>query len=178
MSNTAGKILVIDNNQKSIDSIKEMLNIVLPNTAVFTSLTGEHGLMLAAAEIPDMIFVDIHLSGMDGLEVCTRLKTDKTLCDIPVVFITVPSDEEFRIKALDCGAEGFLLKPINASELTAQIRAMLKISAANGIATPNVGHMALAFHQQRDAKKCATQAVSSCGFQQARSSKAPLWTAA
>jgi len=72
------------------------------------------------------------MPGMDGFEVCRRLKADSELREIPVVFVTaIKVDNESRILALESGAEAFIAKPIDESELTALIRAMHKINAAN-----------------------------------------------
>ncbi len=126
------KILAIDDNQDNLISIKALVGESFPDILVLTALTGNIGLELAASEDPDVILLDIVMPGMDGFEVCNQLKADKELCNIPVVFVTaIKGDKESRIKALDCGAEAFLAKPIDPSELTAQIRAMVKIKAAN-----------------------------------------------
>jgi PAS domain S-box-containing protein len=79
-----------------------------------------------------VILLDVVMPGMDGFEVCQKLKSDPVTRDIPVVFITaLKEDKESRIRALEVGAEAFLAKPIDETELTAQIRAMVKIKAAN-----------------------------------------------
>ena len=94
--------------------------------------SGPEGLDIAATKDPDVILLDIVMPGMDGFEVCRRLKSDSKSCDTPVVFVTaIKGDKENRILALECGAEAFLAKPIDESELTAQIRAMVKIRTAN-----------------------------------------------
>lgn len=132
MENREIKILAIDDNQDNLISIKALIGESFPDILVLTALTGMRGLELAAAEDPDVILLDIVMPGMDGFEVCNQLKADKELSNIPVVFVTaIKGDKESRIKALDCGAEAFLAKPIDPSELTAQIRAMVKIKAAN-----------------------------------------------
>jgi len=125
------KILAIDDNQDNLISIKALIREAFPQTITLTASNGPKGLELAAAEDPDVILLDIVMPGMDGFEVCKKLKADKKLGDIPVVFVTaIKGDKENRIRALECGAEGFLAKPIDESELTAQIRAMLKIKTA------------------------------------------------
>ena len=132
MENSVVLILAIDDNQDNLISLKALIKDVFPEAAVLTALTGKQGLQLAAAEVPDVILLDILMPGMDGFEVCARLKADKKLCDIPVVFVTaLQGDKENRIKAIKAGAEAFLSKPIDEGELTAQIRAMLKIRDAN-----------------------------------------------
>ncbi len=126
------KILAIDDNQDNLISLNALIKETFPDAKVITSLNGKEGIKHAAAEDPDLILLDIVMPGMDGFEVCEKLKADKTLNHIPVVFITaLKGDKKSRIHALEIGAEGFLAKPIDESELTAQIRAMVKIKAAN-----------------------------------------------
>jgi PAS domain S-box-containing protein len=132
MNNKRIKILAIDDNKDNLISLKALIKESFPDVVLFTSLTGEKGIEIAASEDPDVILLDIIMPGMDGFDVCKKLKADKKQSDIPVVFITaLKGDKENRIKALECGAEAFLTKPIDESELTAQIRAMVKIKAAN-----------------------------------------------
>ena len=102
------KILAIDDNQDNLISIKALIGESFPDALVLTSLTGTKGLELAAAEDPDVILLDIVMPGMDGFEVCKRLKNDKKLRDIPVIFVTATKgDKESRIRALESGAESF-----------------------------------------------------------------------
>lgn len=125
------KILAIDDNPDNLITIQALINESYPKLIVLKALTGIQGLQLAADENPDVILLDIVMPDMDGFEVCQRLKADKNLQDIPVIFITaIKGDKESRIKALESGAEAFLAKPIDESELKAQIRAMVKIRTA------------------------------------------------
>ena len=125
------KILAIDDNPDNLVTIQALIKESYPSVVVFKALTGEQGLKLAVKENPDVILLDIIMPDMDGYEVCKRLKADKSLRDIPVIFVTaIKGDKESRIKALEYGAEAFLAKPIDESELTAQIRAMVKIRTA------------------------------------------------
>ena len=132
MENRGVIILTIDDNQDNLTILSTLILESFPDANVLSALNGQRGLELAAREEPDIILLDIIMPGMDGYEVCRRLKQDARLCDIPVVFVTaIQSNKESRIRALECGAESFLSKPIDDIELTAQIRAMLKIRAAN-----------------------------------------------
>ncbi len=132
MENKNIKILAIDDNQDNLITIKALINEVFHEAHIFTAINGEKGLELAEEEDPDVILLDIVMPGMDGFEVCQLLKADKKLCDIPVVFVTANKDDkQNRIHALESGAEAFLAKPIDETELTAQIRAMVKIKKAN-----------------------------------------------
>ncbi|HET9572031.1 MAG TPA: response regulator [Bacteroidales bacterium] len=125
------KILTIDDNPDNLITLRALINEAFSNTIIYPATNGRDGLKIAKQEDPDVILLDIVMSGMDGFEVCRHLKNDPNLCDIPVVLITaLKGDKESRIKALYYGVEAFLSKPIDESELTAQIRAMIKLKAA------------------------------------------------
>lgn len=126
------KILAIDDIKDNLISLKAIITDIFPGSSVISALNGTEGIQLAFSENPDVILLDIVMPGMDGFEVCVSLKREEQLRDIPVVFLTATKENrENRIKALECGAEGFLSKPIDETELTAQIRAMVKIHQAN-----------------------------------------------
>jgi len=126
------KILAICDINDNLISLKAIINEAFPGVVLLTTLNGAKGIELAIANNPDVILLDIIMPGMDGFEVCRQLKQDERVSDIPVVFLTaLKGDKENRIKALEVGAEGFLSKPIDQTELTAQIRAMVKIKAAS-----------------------------------------------
>ena len=126
------KILAIDDISDNLISLKAIVHDAFPGSTVFTALNGPTGIELAIANNPDVILLDVIMPGMDGFEVCRRLKLDERVRDIPVVFLTaLKGDKENRIKALEVGVEGFISKPIDETELTAQIRAMVKIKVAN-----------------------------------------------
>jgi response regulator RpfG family c-di-GMP phosphodiesterase len=125
------KILAIDDNSDNLIIIKALINEMFPNATIFTALDGAKGIEIALETEPDIILLDIIMPEMDGYRVCKKLKAHPKTTDIPVVFITaIKDDKESRIKALEAGGEGFLSKPVEASELTAQIRAMAKIREA------------------------------------------------
>ncbi len=126
------KILAIDDNPDNLITLRALIKESFPDSLILTALNGTKGLELAVAENPDVILLDIVMPGIDGFDVCQMLKADKYLCDIPVIFITaLKGDKMSRIRALEVGAEAFLAKPIDETELTAQIRAMVKIKIAN-----------------------------------------------
>ena len=126
------KILAIDDNRDNLISIKALIKDIIPDALTLTTESGAKGLELAATEDPDVILLDIVMPVMDGYQVCKKLKADKKLSDIPVVFVTaLKDDKESRILALEVGGDAFLAKPIDESELKAQIYAMVKIKTAN-----------------------------------------------
>jgi PAS domain S-box-containing protein len=126
------RVLAIDDNPDNLTSLKALIQDAFPGAVTLTALNGTKGVELAAAEDPDVILLDVVMPGMDGFEVCKKLKANQKLCDIPVVFLTaLRGDPESRIRALECGGDAFLPKPLDKSELTAQIRAMLKVKKSN-----------------------------------------------
>ena len=124
-------ILAIDDNQDNLITVKALVKEAFPEANTFTALNGPEGIAIAISKDPDVVLLDIVMPEMDGFEVCRLLKADEKLADIPVIFLTAMGDRMNRIKALECGAEGFLSKPLDELEITAQIRAMLKIKKQN-----------------------------------------------
>jgi len=125
------KILVIDDMKDNLIAIKESLEELNPDYLVLTAQSGKEGLKIALEEHPDTILLDIIMPEMDGYEVCKILKEDELTKHIPVIILTaLRTDTESRILGLDVGADAFLLKPIDAEELIAQINVMLRIKEA------------------------------------------------
>lgn len=126
------KLLAIDDKPDNLTTLRAVVQDALPWARILTATNGPAGIELAVAEDPDVILLDIVMPGMDGFEVCRRLKDDDRIKDIPVVFLTaLRTDTASRVKALEAGGEGFLAKPLETAELTAQIRSMTKVKAAN-----------------------------------------------
>jgi PAS domain S-box-containing protein len=122
------RILAIDDIQDNLTALHAVLADAFPQAQIYTALTGEKGIELAIAQDPHVILLDIIMPGMDGYEVCRRIKQNDRIKHIPVVFLTATrTGSESRIKALEVGAEAFLSKPINESELFAQVMVMAKI---------------------------------------------------
>ncbi len=123
MESTEIKILIIDDNNDNLINLKQLIERAFPLAATFTADDGKRGFELAEAEIPDVILLDIVMQGINGFEVCQELKARKNLSHIPIVLVSaLKGDKENRIKALEAGAEAFITKPIDISELIAQIK--------------------------------------------------------
>ena len=132
MENKELKILAVDDIYDNLITLKALISEAFSNAEVLFALSGGEALSMAKRIMPDLILLDVVMPEMDGFEVCKALKADTQLVDIPVVFITaLKGDKDSRIKGLDVGAEAFLAKPVDESELVAQIRAMSKIREAN-----------------------------------------------
>ncbi|MCZ7557845.1 MAG: PAS domain S-box protein [Bacteroidia bacterium] len=123
-------ILVIDDNPDNLAIFRAVVADILPNATVEGVLSGKEGIETARRTRPDVIFLDIVMPEMDGFAVCRALKNEEGLRHIPVVFLTaLKTERDLRIAAVEAGAEGFLSKPLDETELLVQIRAMSKIKS-------------------------------------------------
>ena len=94
--------------------------------AVRTAGDGEEGLRLALQERPDLVLLDLHLPGMDGLEVCRQLRRNPATAGVPVIMITARTAESDRVRGLDQGADDYVTKPFSVQEVMARVRAVLR----------------------------------------------------
>jgi len=130
MKDKIKKILAIDDDETNLLVLKTLLFESFPTVKFISATSGAEGLVICRNHRPDVVLLDIVMQGMNGYEVCETIKSDKLLKQIPVVMITASkTDKESRIKALECGADAFLTKPMDKPELIAQVRAMLRLKA-------------------------------------------------
>lgn len=94
---------------------------------VMTAASGAEALRKVSESPPDLILLDVMMPGMDGFEVCRRLKSDPRTTHIPIVMITALSDSENRVKGLEAGADEFLTKPVNDIALFARARSLIRL---------------------------------------------------
>ena len=118
-------ILIIDDDENAIKLLKVMLKS--ENYNLLSALRGEEGLKIVADTPPDLILLDMLMPEMDGFEVCRRLKQEQKTRIIPVVMITALKEKEYCLKALEEGADDFLSKPVDKTELLARIKSLLRI---------------------------------------------------
>jgi len=131
MEKLSNRILLIDDTQDNLNLLSDLIQHAFPGYTTLTASNGINGLALAASADPDVILLDVVMPGMNGFEVCRKLKSDPLTSLIPVVFLTaIKSDREARLHAIEVGAEAFLSRPVDESELIATIRAMQKIKRA------------------------------------------------
>jgi two-component system, OmpR family, response regulator CiaR len=119
------RILVVEDNRSLLESIKSILS---NEFEVDGAENGEDGLFLALQNIYDLIVLDVMLPEMDGFEVIQHIRE----ADIrtPVLFLTAKDSLEDRVKGLDFGGDDYLVKPFQAPELQARIRALLRRSGS------------------------------------------------
>ena len=125
------KILAIDDKQDNLITLSAILKNLIPECHVITAQSGPEGFEKARIHAPDTILLDIKMPGMDGYEVCKRLKEDKNTKNIPVIMISAfKRESEDLARGLDSGADAYLTKPIDELVLTAQIKTTLRLKAA------------------------------------------------
>ena len=117
------KILVIDDEPDMTRAIRLTINVQEPDWQVIESNSGDEGLNLLDRENPDLVLLDIRMPDMDGFEVLQRIRSFST---VPVIILTVRDDELDEVKALEGGADDYIVKPFGHLELLAHIRAVLR----------------------------------------------------
>ena len=127
-------VLVVDDDPKTVDSVRLYLEDA--GFEVVTAGDGKAALARAGATpAPDLVVLDLMLPGLDGLEVCRRLRDSS---DLPIIMLTARSSEEDRLEGLDLGADDYVVKPFSPRELAARVRAVLRRSPAAGADEPPV----------------------------------------
>ena len=125
------KILAIDDQKDNLTTIKAVIKAYIPDAIVYEALSGDEGLKMASELQPDVILLDIIMPVMDGYQTCEALKKKESTKHIPIIMLTaIRTDAESRVKGLDIGADAFLSKPIDTTELVAQVNVMLRIKSA------------------------------------------------
>ena len=114
-------ILVVEDEQRLRDLVRSYLEI--EGFSVLGAADGFTALDLARQHTPDLVVLDLMLPGLDGLEVCRRLRT---FSDAYVIMLTAKAEEIDRIVGLEVGADDYLTKPFSPRELIARVRAMLR----------------------------------------------------
>lgn len=115
------RILVIEDDPAILKVLRR--GLAYEGYIVDTAADGQSGLMMARENYPDLVVLDWMLPGMDGLEVCHRLRTGG---DVPIVMLTAKDTIQDRVHGLDAGADDYLVKPFNLDELLARVRALLR----------------------------------------------------
>lgn len=116
-------ILVVDDEEDVLELVS--YNLQKENYRIETALTGEDAIGKALALRPNLILLDLMLPGIDGLEVCRKLKNDEKTSDIPIIMATAKSEEADIVTGLELGADDYITKPFSPKVLIARIRRSL-----------------------------------------------------
>ncbi len=120
------RLLVVDDQPANIQAVYQAFSA---DHQVLMATGGEQALKLAATKQPDLVLLDVVMPGMDGHEVCRRLKADPATQDIPVIFVTAHSEEAAETQGLALGAVDFISKPINPAIVRARVKTHLTLKA-------------------------------------------------
>src|SRR5262245_8685611 len=136
-TNTA-RVLVIEDDAEIADVLRRSLR--QEGYDVRTSADGIEALDVASGFVPDLVVLDLGLPRLDGIEVCRRLRAES---DVPILMLTARAETEDRVDGLDSGADDYLVKPFERSELLARIRALLRRRPPRGAASLEVADLSL-----------------------------------
>jgi signal transduction histidine kinase len=120
-------VLIVDDEEKNIKLIKLMLKA--EEYHLVGAQSGEEALHAVEETPPDLILLDVMMPGIDGFEVCRRLKREEQTRIIPIVMVTALREKEHRVAALKAGADDFLSKPVDQTELVVRVKSLLRIKA-------------------------------------------------
>ncbi|MFT4305644.1 MAG: MtrAB system response regulator MtrA [Microbacterium sp.] len=132
----SSRILVVDDDP----ALAEMIGIVLAAEgfdAVFCA-DGDAALGAFRAEDPDLVLLDLMLPGMDGIEICTRIRAES---GVPIIMLTARTDTADVVRGLESGADDYIVKPFNPKELVARIRTRLRPAAVAVAETLRIGDL-------------------------------------
>lgn len=119
-----GKILVVEDNPDILELVA--YNLEAQGYEVNRAMTGENGLAQVASQNPDLVVLDVMLPGIDGLDVCRKLKQNEATRSIPVILLTARSEDSDIISGLELGADDYITKPFSPKVLIARVRAALR----------------------------------------------------
>ena len=123
------KIMVVDDDERNLSLLEALL--VPMGYQVFFARDGQEAIEKASQVSPDVILLDVMMPRMDGFEAAKRLKQGKETQIIPIVMVTSLREVEDRVKSLEAGADDFLSKPVEKTELRARVNSLLKVKAYN-----------------------------------------------
>ncbi len=121
------KIVVVEDEPDILEAIQ--YNLEREGFKVVAATSGDEGLKTVVREGPDLLLLDLLLPGLDGLEVCRRLKLDPVTRKIPIIMVSAKGEESDIVLGLGVGADDYVTKPFKPKELIARVRAVLRRGA-------------------------------------------------
>ena len=119
-------ILIVDDDSRGRETLEAVLTGLGHN--LHFSDNGLDALKQASALQPDLILLDVNMPGIDGFEVCRRLRADPILADVPVVMTTALDDKASRLQGIEAGADDFISKPIDRMEIRARVNTIIRLN--------------------------------------------------
>ena len=120
------KILAVDDSPVALDLIRSGLE--RQPYVILSAQTGEEALSVATRERPDVVLLDVMMPGLSGYDVCQRLRQDPVVSDVTIILLTALQDRESRLRGFEVGADDFLSKPVDSTELRFRLRTLAKLN--------------------------------------------------
>ncbi|MFP6798904.1 MAG: diguanylate cyclase [Pseudomonas sp.] len=124
------KLLLVDDQRVNILVLYELFR---DECEIFMAMDGEQALQSCRTILPDLVLLDVHMDGLDGHEVCRRLKDDPETRDIPIIFVTAQGEEQDEVCGFELGAVDFIVKPINPVIVKARVKTHLTLKQQTDI---------------------------------------------
>jgi two-component system cell cycle response regulator len=119
-------VLIVDDNQQNLELLSAYMEDV-PGISVLAAANGIEAMARVAERQPDVILLDIMMPRMSGFEVCRLLKSDPKTRDIQIIMVTALNEVGDHERAVDCGTDEFLTKPVNRIELITRVKSLLRV---------------------------------------------------
>ena len=119
-------ILIVDDHAANRQTLWELLD--RPDYSLVEASDGQTALDLAAETPPDLILLDVMMPGLNGFEVCRRIRANPKIAEVPIILVTALDDQASRLAGLEAGADDFITKPFNAAELRARVRTITRLN--------------------------------------------------
>jgi PleD family two-component response regulator len=119
-------ILAIDDNSQNLQLVAGLLSDNLACDLCFAT-SGVEALDAMATLTPDLILLDVNMPGMNGYEVCEKIRASEILREIPVIFLTAQRDSDFIVRGFEAGGSDYVVKPFNGRELLARVQVQLEL---------------------------------------------------
>ena len=129
-------ILVVDDEEDVLELVR--YNLDKSGYQVETASSGEEALAKARRKLPDLLILDLMLPGMDGLEVCKKLKNDAKTEGLPIIVLTAKGEETDIVTGLELGADDYVTKPFSPKVLIARVRRILRRAVSREVEKPPI----------------------------------------
>jgi len=123
-------ILLVDDEEDIVELLE--LNLLREGYKVLTCGTGEQALEIAHSKLPNLMILDLMLPGIDGLEVCKRLRSDPKTERLPIIILSAKGEEADIVTGLELGADDYVTKPFSGKVLVARVRRVLRKTVITG----------------------------------------------
>jgi DNA-binding response OmpR family regulator len=126
MMSQVNTILIVDDEPTGREVLATLLQP--QGYQLLMAANGQEALEQAAAHLPDLILLDVMMPGLDGFEVCRRLRADARLGEVPIIMLTALDDRASRLQGIQAGADDFISKPFDRVELRARVRTIVRLN--------------------------------------------------